>query len=59
MKMKTFFKRVLILGLIYVCYWVYTWNMDFYWLLGKINYLGDMSSSYSDMSNSRFDAVNK
>ena len=57
--MKTFFKRVFILGLIYLCYWLYTWELDLYWLLGKINYLGDMSSSYSDMSNSRFDAVNK
>ena len=57
--MKTFFKRVLILGLAYLCYGLYTWDIDFYWLLGKINYLGDMWSSYSDMSNSRFDVVNK
>ncbi len=57
--MKTFFKWALILLLIYLCYWLYTWNINLVTIFTNINYLGDMWSSYSNINDSRFDVVNK
>ena len=57
--MKTFFKRVFILALIYLCYGIYSWDINFFTLFEKANYLGDLWSSYSSVNNSRFDVVNK
>ena len=57
--MKTFLKRALIIALVYLCYWLYTWDINMVTLFTHINYLWDMGSSYSSMSDSRFDVVNK